>query len=69
MIAPLNLALTLTLIREGEKLIASGQTEAGLRVIGFGADYLQSFLPPPEPRIASELGIAADNLRRKAGAV
>lgn len=68
-ITPLNLALALSAIREGEKIAASGQVNAGLRLVGYGADYLQSFLPQIDPRLASEIGIAADNLRQKAEAI
>lgn len=69
MISELSLRIALTAIREGHDIIRSGQTEPGLRLIAHGADYLQTFLPTPEPRIASELGIAADNLKKKAGAI
>lgn len=45
---PTHVMLALSSYREGIKLIRSGQTDAGLRLIEHGADYLQQFIETPD---------------------
>lgn len=61
----LRLQLAASVILAGIARIKSGQAHDGLRLIGRGAACLTGLLADVE---ASEIGIAADNLRQKAGA-
>lgn len=62
----LCLALGLSAINEGVKAIRSGKTDAGIRLVEHGEQYLAAFLPKMDARVATEIGIAGVNLRRKA---
>jgi hypothetical protein len=45
---PIHIQLALTALSEGAQAIRAGQTDAGLRLIEHGGQYLQQFLDRPE---------------------
>lgn len=66
-LSPLSLSLALSAIRSGIETVRNGQTEAGLRLVEHGADYLEPFLPKMSPRVEREVEVAAGNLKRRVG--